>query len=141
MRIEKIGREDWKVLSAHAHLSCFGEQKPAYFDRIDYALLAIDEKRDEPMGYVTVREIDYQTAYWQFGGAFPTIKQTLQVYTTYLAALKWMSSRYKRIYTYIENTNTTMLRIAMKAGFRIVGIRCFEMPLVLEHLIEFSEEK
>ena len=55
------------------------------------------------------------------------------------AFVEWCKPRYKRITTLIENKNTVMLKMAMKVGFRVIGVRNFQGSILLEHLLEFSD--
>lgn len=134
-QIEKISKEDWELVSEDAHLIAFGKRKPAYFDRIDFALLAKTET--QMLGYITCREMDHETLYWQFGGAFPGTKDTVKSWRAYEAFGKWCGDKYKRVTTLIENDNTVMLKMAMKLGYRIIGVRNFQGSILLEHLLEF----
>lgn len=135
--VEKISVQDWEPMSENAHLIAFGKKKPASFDRIDFTLLVRTEK--ELMGYVTCREFDHETIYWQFGGAFPGTQSTSLSWIGYQAFVEWCKPRYKRITTLIENKNTVMLKMAMKVGFRVIGVRNFQGSILLEHLLEFSD--
>jgi hypothetical protein len=137
IRVEKLSAQQWQYFSEDAHKIAFGELKPASLDRIDYALLAVCERDDKPTGYVTCRELDADSVYWQFGGAMPGAKETVKSFRTYEAFVGWHRSHYKRVSTFIENENTPMLKMAMKVGFRVVGIRNFKGSILLEHLLEF----
>lgn len=140
MHVECIKPQDWAVLSEKAHLVCFGTQKPAHWDRIDFALMTIDET-GTPMGYVTCREHDAETLYWQFGGAFPTTKGTIKSFRTYESLINYVRAMdYKRVTTLIENTNLVMLKMAMTVGFRIIGVRNYKDSILLEHLLELKGE-
>jgi RimJ/RimL family protein N-acetyltransferase len=134
--IRQIPKEAWAVVSEDAHLIAFGEHKPAFFDRIDFALLAVTEQ-EEMMGYITCREFDHETLYWQFGGAFPGTKETVKSWAAYKAFGAWCSDKYKRVATLIENDNTAMMKMAMKLGFRVIGVRNFKGSILLEHVLEF----
>lgn len=137
MRIEKIEKDNWKKFSESAHLICFKENRAHSLDRIDFALLAINDI-DIPCGYVTCRETDSETLYWAFGGAFPSVKGTINSYRCYEDFIKWTAARYKRVYTLIENTNSPMLRMAAHVGFFVVGIKNFHGQVLLEHMMEFE---
>lgn len=140
MQVMKLTPSQWSLFAADAHKIAFGERKDPATDRIDYALLVVND-RDEPAAYVTCREHDASTVYWQFGGGMPTTVGTHAVLKTYLAMIDWARRfGYDRITTLIENTNTAMLRLAMKAGFRIVGVRTYKGSILLEHLLEFQGE-
>lgn len=140
MRIEVVNAIEWAQMSEDAHRIVFDRHKPATWDRIDYAILLIDDSHDVAAGYITCREIDGETLYWQFGGAFPGTKGTIKSFQLYQFALNWCQGRYKRVTTLIENTNTVMLKMAMKVGFRVIGVRSFKGAILLEHLIDFEEK-
>ena len=129
MLVLQIPSDTWITeYSETAHLLCFGKSKPASFDRIDYALLAVHD--DKPLAYVTVRELDPDTVYWQFGGVFPMMQKTLLVARCYKQFIDFQTTLCHRISTCIENTNLPMLRLAMAHGFKINGIRNYQGILV-----------
>lgn len=134
--VEKFSPREWEQFSETAHRICFKEHKPSEWDRIDFALMVKNNSR--LLGYLTCREIDAETLYWQFGGAFPQTKDTATSFKGYEAFVAYCKPLYKRVTTLIENTNTVMLKMAMKVGFRIVGIRFFKGTILLEHLLEFN---
>lgn len=132
----RLDAKEWEKMAEDAHVICFNEKRPSYVNRIDYALLVVDQKTDKPVSYITVKEFDNETAYWQHGGGFPgTIG--IPVYQAYRACIAYSKERYKRIFTLIENKNTPMLKMAMKVGFRIIGVKNIANEIMLEHLIEF----
>lgn len=135
--VDRLTKEQWAPLSQKAHLICFGENKPAEMDRIDFALLV--KKGPQLIGYCTCRETDSDTLYWQFGGAFPGTKDSSMSLPAYLRLVWWTKQHYKRVHTLIENNNIVMLKMAMKAGFRIIGIRNFNKHILLEHAMEFDK--
>lgn len=132
--VEYFTREDWMQYSENAHKIAFKEKKDPSLDRIDFALMAVDGKN--PMGYITCRELDADTLYWQFGGTFPGTKGTLASWQVLKTFIEFCRSRYKRITVAIENTNLVMLRMAMKAGFIINGLRYYAGSLLVEHVLE-----
>lgn len=127
--------DDWAVMSEDAHLAVFCEKRPWDFNRIDFALLAVDEV---PLQYVTCRELDKFTLYWQYGGSFPSCKGTPKSFAAYKALIEHVKTlEYKRITFLVENNNFSMLKFAMAAGFKIIGIKNFEGSILLEHVLEF----
>lgn len=136
MKIEKLSPADWSILSEKAHLVVFNQNKPGSKERIDYALVCTEG--DELKGYLTAREMDGDTVYWQYGGAFPGTKGSHYTIQGYLAFVRWTKEFYKRIQTRIENTNLPMLKFALKAGFRVIGVRCVEGAILLEMELEFT---
>lgn len=140
MKVVKVTPEAWKDMGEMAHLLAFGKHLPIEKTRIDFALLVVDSN-DKPMGYVTCKELDADTLYWQFGGAFPDTRDTVRTFPGYQAFVRFTKELgYKRIATYIENTNAVMLKMAAKVGYRIVGVRNFGGAVLLEHLLEFRED-
>ncbi len=135
MEVVVFTPEQWEPLSEKFHLVCFDTHKPKEWDRIDFALVA--ESGDELNGYVTCREHDAQTLYWQFGGAFPGTRQTSLSWKAYQAFGLWAQDKYKRITTLIENENIVMLKMAFKLGFRIIGVRVHKGSVLCELVLEF----
>jgi hypothetical protein len=139
--IVKISPQDWAAKFANnAHVAVFGKYRPGYVDRISYALLVIDTEKQNPVGYLTARELDNESVYWQFGGGIKPHFQPVTVLTIYNLLIAWHGERYKRISTYVKNDNIEYLKIALKAGFRIIGIRNFKGDILLELLKEFGED-
>ena len=140
VRVEKLSPEAWKPLSENAHLIAFNEIKKAETDRIDFALLAVKGHADL-LGYITCKEHDSETVYWQYGGAFPGTRETSLSYLGYMAFVAYCKERYKSIVTVIENDNFPMLKMAMKVGFKIIGLRYYsgnKSTILLEHILEFA---
>lgn len=139
MRIEKLSPEQWKTFSENAHAIAFGKNKPQEQERITYALLCLDPERHKlPLGYLTAIEMDKDTVYWQFGGVFPNVKGTVRSFIGYTKFCEWASRRYKRVITYVENTNTDMLRLALKAGFFVMGVKYSQGSILVQLTLEFD---
>jgi len=124
-------------MSEDAHKIAFGKVRPARIERIDYALLAVDSETEKPMGYVTCREHDAETVYWQFGGAFPGTKGSGQTFEGCTKLMEWCEGRYKRITGRVENTNLPALHLALKLGFLINGVQHASGTVLLELVKEF----
>lgn len=137
MNVVFMPADQWKQYSEQAHLICFNEHRPADMNRIDFALVA--DLDGIPQAYMTCREVDAETVYMQYGGAFPSAKGTVKSFRSYEAILGKLSSVYKHGTTLIENTNTPMLRFAMQAGLRVIGVRNFKQSILLEHFIEWRQ--
>lgn len=138
LTIHKLGLEQWADLSEKAHQACFNEKRPVNMDRIDFALVCVDDDQKLMVGYTTMREIDSETIYWQHGGSFPEFRGTATAALGYSMFIQWCRERYKRIVTLIENNNRPMLKLAFHNGFTIVGVRNFKGKVLLEHGIEFE---
>jgi RimJ/RimL family protein N-acetyltransferase len=136
VQIRHLTPAQWADISEMAHKVVFEKKKEASFDRIDYALMAVDEEGG-CLGYLTARDLNRENVYWQFGGAFPSVRGTASSWTTFQAALEWTKSQgYKRISMYIENTNAVFLKFALKAGFLITGLKTVGQQILLEHALE-----
>jgi len=137
--VKKISGDEWRLMAASAHLVCFNEKIEPDFNNIDFALLNV--RGDAPLNYCTVRELDKESCYWQYGGAFPSSKGTVQSYLSYKRNAEWcLANGYKRVTTYIENTNLPMIKIALKVGFKIIGTRMFKGSVLVEFLLEKVED-
>lgn len=132
--IVKLTSREWREYGENAHKIAFSELRPKEMERISYALLAVDEEKS--IGYFTIIEMDAETAYLQFGGSFPGTRGTALVFHAYRDGIKWCSDRYKYLKTSIKNDNISMLKLAMKVGFKIVGIKMQNGNVLLEHLLE-----
>lgn len=137
MRVAQITKEDWAVLSEKAHLVVFNEKKNAENDRIDFALVCENE-HEIPMGYVTCRETDAHTLYWQYGGMFPDTKGSIKSLGVTKKFLEWCKERYKRVYFQVENTNAPMLKMAIACGFVIIGVRNYKGSILVEHILDLE---
>jgi hypothetical protein len=84
--------------------------------------------------------MDAETLYWQFGGAFPGTIGTIHSFGCYEQFLAWCGDKYSRVTTLIANDNLVMLKMAMKVGFRIQGIRYYGGDVLLEHVVGFRKE-
>lgn len=135
--IRQIQKEDWvQFLAESSYFLAFGEKREAALERIDFALLMTDEK-DEVAAFITCKEMDSETLYWQYGGAMPQYKGTIYSVRGYELFMKWAQERYKRISTRIENWNLPMLRMALKLGFVVTGTTTFKNRIYLELFNEF----
>lgn len=132
LRLDKILAPHWEAYCAqYAHRAVFNEHLPPGLERIDYALVAAEG--DKPVAYMTVRELDAETVYLKRGGAFDPLEKLyrLPVYRMFLC---WLDERYERMTTLVQNENVPYLKLAMAAGFRVIGIRTFDGEIFLELL-------
>lgn len=136
--IRKLSQEQWvEHLAESAHFLAFGTNRPGDIERIDFALLMVDEN-DSASAYITCKEMDSETLYWQYGGAMPKYKETIYAYQGYALFIGWAFDHYKRVFTRIENTNLAMLKLALKLGFVVTGTNTFKGKIYLELLNEFG---
>lgn len=113
----------------------FGEGRPPEDERCDFALVV--SKDAIPFSFVTCRELDAKNLFWQFGGAAQSHKKTVDVMNGLLMFLRWCSERYDSVGFKVENTNLSMIKIALKCGFLIIGTRNFGNETYLELIREF----
>lgn len=139
--VRALTREEWEKMAEDAHLLCFNEHRPSYLDRIDYALVNVTDK-EEILNYCTVKELDSESVYWQFGGAFPNSKGSVHSARSYARNIEWTFKQgYKRITTYAKNTNSDMLRVQLKCGFIPIGMRTVQGEVYVEMLLEARSEQ
>jgi hypothetical protein len=131
-----LSKEQWKSFSDQAHLLCFNETGFSDIERCDYALLVV--KDDVPLMYATIREHDSVTAYMSHGGAFPSAKGTASSYRAFELIMGFLKRNNEVVAMRVLNTNTPMLKFAMKAGFIIDGISYHKNKVYLEHILEVS---
>lgn len=136
IEVKQYDAFEWLTVSELIHGQVFKEYRSKELNRIDFALVAW--KENEPIGYVTCRAFDSETIYMGFGGAFK--QKSADAVIGYFEILKYLKERYKRATTLIENNNQAMLKLAMKAGFLICGIKNFKGSILLEHLLEWGDE-
>jgi len=128
-----LNKEKWAVLAENAHLIVFNEARKPEAERIDFALL-VESEHGIPMQYVTVRELDQESLYFQYGGSFPGTKHTMQSFRCMEKILEWCKfMNYRRVNFLVENVNQAMLKLAMRCGFIITGIKTFSGHILLEH--------
>lgn len=131
--ITRLSPDAWRGMSEDIHRVVFGTVKPADEERIDFALMVSrPEDGGKPMGYITCREISANVVYWQFGGSFPGTIGTVKTFQGYREFVDYCRERYQKIFTYVDNKNVVMLKMAMKAGFRITGVRALTNETLVE---------
>ena len=113
------------------YASVFDTYRPKEIDRVDFVLLG--ELEGKPLGFLSCKAFDSQTVYCQFGGAFPEVEKVYRA-RAYQQALIFLKERYKTVFTFVDNTNVPMLRLAMANGFLIEGIRMSGSGKVLVEL-------
>ena len=137
--VQQVFAKDWiGRFSEDAYLASFGSIRPAELERFDFSIIAIDEGNNIS-GFITCKEMDSETLYWQNGGAFKNYGKTIHVVGGYRSFLRWAKERYKRVTTRIENTNYPMLKLALSVGFLIIGTCVVNNKIYLELINEFTE--
>ncbi len=139
MKIVPLTPSEWQAFSEAAFQTVFGAVHDRRLDRISFALVMVDEEKDEPLGYLTAREMSAEDLCWEYGGAYPAKEKSVHVLRGYMMFARWCQTRYKRIFTLVENTNHRYLKLAMKIGFNIVGTRAQGGRLFVELSMEFAD--
>lgn len=140
VELDIVDAAAWTMLSDPAHKLIFGKSRPPEHNRIDFALVPYNAETEDPLAYATVRELDHESVYWQFGGAVPEIQNTVLASRIYRQMIAWTKERYRRVTTLVESENVRYLRFAMAHGFRVIGVRMFEGQVLVELLLDFSKE-
>lgn len=133
--VKRIEKDEWYAMAGSAHEIVFQETWSADKERIDYTLLTVDPK-NVLVQYATIKEVDSESAYIQYGGSFPHYKGTATALHSFKAMLDYLFKRYKRVSFLTQNKNFPMLKFAIHEKFYIVGARMFNGGLYLEHLRE-----
>lgn len=136
--VKRIEKEDWKLLSKDSHVTVFKEEWDPEKERIDYALVTTDID-NQLIQYSTIRELDADTGYLQYGGSFPSYRGSVAAYRSFQAILRWLQAQYRYVSFLTENTNFPMLKFAIREGFVIVGMRVFKNHIMLEHFRDRGE--
>lgn len=136
--VERVEKSEWSSVSESAHSAVFQEIRPKEWDRIDYALLTVEDGR--LYGYCTVRELDSKSIYLQYGGAFPPASKSVKAYRCYGALINYFVGKYEHVTTLVENTNVAYLKLAMAFGFRIIGVRFFSGEIFVELFLDLTKE-
>lgn len=139
MNLVTLTHAQWQHHSEKAHEIVFGKRKPASRDRVDFVMVA--EESGSPMVYAVCRELDSESLYWQYGGAFPPAAKSPMPWEAMRLFLDGAEAMgYRRVSFLVENDNGPMLKLAAKAGFKIVGVRNFRGSVLLEHGLEFGQD-
>lgn len=130
--VKQISRFDWHALAANAHLAVFNENWTPEKERIDFTLLTVDED-NKMIQYATIREMDWESSYIQYGGSFPDYRGSINSVKSFRAILDWLFERYINVSFFTENTNWPMLKFAIREKFSVISTRTFQNHVMLEH--------
>lgn len=137
IRSEFLTKDEWKSYSKAAHQLAFNERWDEDMERIDYAMLLVNDS--EPVAYVTLKVTGENSVYVQYGGAFPNIKGTFLTYKAFAKMIHDLQKIYKKITTLVENNNWGMLKYYWSTKFKVTGLRYFKNSIFLELTFEGSE--
>ena len=126
---------EWAPISEAAHSAGFGKYKDPAKERIDFVLVA--EHDEKPAAYVTCKELDADSLYFQFGASVGEFRHSPTSWDAFCGFMNYAQENYQRLSMLIENDNIAMLKFAWKAGLKCTGVRYFKKNILLEHSIEF----
>lgn len=137
IEVKQLDPHEWAALSESAHLVVHNEQRPFSLDRIDFALLCVEGS--EVLVYVTAKELDAESLYWQYGGAFPTASKSIVAFRCFQKMLSYCQEKeYKRVSLYVKNDNFPMLKFCLAQRFKAIGLRTFAGEVFLEMFKELT---
>lgn len=138
----RISKEDWaEKYAKSARMSVFGEDLDPSVERIDFGYLVADSAKKELRIYSTFYEMDNESVYLTFGGAFPPsrgIGNTPAAFGALLAHLGTLG--YKSVHWHCKNTNGPMIKLGARVGALIVGISTTPRAVLLEHTVNLKKE-
>lgn len=138
MEVRAFTKDEWAKASKEIHRYAFNEIIDDSEETISLALMAI--KDDKPQAYCTLIDLDKYTCYMQHGGALPDAKGTINVAKGYFKMIEWVKNKYPKITTRIRNDNVPMIKLALEAGFKIIGVEVYDDGVFLS-LVNNSENK
>jgi len=130
--------EEFNKFSGDFHHECFKENRPAWANTFDFALLAEDDETKEILGYITCFEIDAGQVWVHFGGVFQENKK-IPGTQVFQLGINYLRERYARIVLDTKNTNIAMIKVAYASDFVIVGVDCSFKEIYLRLLWEQNE--
>ncbi len=127
--LERLTPDEWSTMSQSAHKIVYGKDRAPDLDRIDYAILIRNDS--EPCGFATIDEVEKRSAYMQDGGAFPSAEKTVFAVKGYVMIVNYLKEKYDYITTHISNKNLRMLKLALSAGFVVMGVEVHKGQILL----------
>lgn len=125
----------WQEYEEAAHRELFGED---YIEEAkDYDLVILVTTEDgEKFFYSTVKELDSQSAYMNFGGMFKLFRGKGGGQRGFHEVVCCLKERYKRIGFTCRTKNFPMIKLGLNEGFVIIGMRLVYGFPNLEFLLE-----
>jgi RimJ/RimL family protein N-acetyltransferase len=121
--------KEWEEHKDSYYSKVFGKLRGGQ-ERIDYCLIVFC--KGEIGGFLTCKELDVQTVYIQYGGVVPELRGTVYSASGVAAVTRHLSERYRFVRLRVDNSNASMLRVALKLGFLIEGLIHFNKNILLE---------
>lgn len=142
MRVVLIDRETWlRDCARNAHKAVFDEDTSFEEGAFTTAMLVIDDSANTPIIYMTFHEVQKKAVFVEYGGSFPPYRGNPKVYRAFNHANEWFRlSGYSRVGMITRNTNTAMNKLAIHAGYIVVGMQFQNQKFYLEHSKNLGEE-
>jgi hypothetical protein len=131
---------EWAEIAEVARLKSFGDFRPASFDRIDFAMLLLDDQ-NRPVGYANGSALTADTWHMKYVAAFHrdvgihVMGDFDPIVHGHLRALG-----FRRVLTHISPENLPALRFTMKLGYRICGYANFANEPLVELTLDLLKE-
>ena len=133
MRVEK---DEWyaKFAGAHEKIFDYGLCEAHIFRYV----LAVFSDNGVIVGYISIDELDGESAYLPYGGMFVNAHGTGKATDAFGLCLGYLKNNYKRVGFLTKTTNKKMINLGHKMGFEIVGMRMEHGVPCVEMLLEFG---
>jgi len=145
MKVVAIDRDIWiKDYQDVAYKAVFGFDPPSEIKNslFDKAFLVIDEEKDSPIIYATVKQTTEKSLFIEFGGSFPSYKLSPKVRKAFFLLCKTFKeagSTYTSLSTL--NNNISMQKLALSAGFMPMGMNISNHGLMIDYALQSKGEE
>lgn len=135
MKVEKIEKETWfeKYAGAHQKIFTYGLDEAHIFDFV----LGVFDDLGDVCGYITVTELDAESAFLSYGGMFMSHRSLGKAPEAFGHCLRFLHDKYKRAGFVTKTSNKAMINLGHKMGFEIIGMRKAHNVPCVEMLLEF----
>lgn len=129
-------KEYWEMYAATANKELFGDMYPdEVYKDYDFVVLVTNEDKDK-VCYSTVKELDKETVYLNFGGTFSKFRGKGLTNECFNKIVSCLKDKYKRLGLTCRTKNIPMIKVGLNEGFEIVGMRMVYGFVNLELLYE-----
>jgi RimJ/RimL family protein N-acetyltransferase len=122
LEIVKLDAGQWDDICSSTLKYSFGYEWPKGKTRADFAIIVQDKTTQTPYGYASIIELDSESVFLEHGGNFKSTISTSFTFRGYSMIIDYLKEKYRNLSTRILNTNTAMLKMALKAGFIVTGV-------------------
>lgn len=135
MEAEIIPKVDWEHIREAIHHDVFGNEFLDEYHAYHF-VVAVTDKDNQLVSYSQVKELDGESAYMTFGGTVSKHRNQGSGYVNFGAMVDMLKGKYKYVGVTTKTTNIGMIKLALNAGFVIIGMRSINGIPNLEFLIE-----